>query len=309
MSWLQQNASHGDPFTYLPKLRSFSIAWDKLASNDGSRGLDFRNVIPYMKISSLRSAKIVGYFDNVYFEEPDWEGMRSNVTDLTLEDCVFEGGLLGSFLVGCPSLKKLDFNHGRVTLGAGEKSNPYQPYRLWDAISHLKPCLEELVALNEWKDDSDTLYGRAPFSPLPLKPESTRLGSLAAFERLRILDTNVTVLLGSAGTNSLCLIDVLPQSLVELRLSGCRGGLLAQVCDLLNHRQRFVPVLKKITLTFPIDDAANHPEKLSSSAATAQSGYDEKTARGLEQVCKAASIELCINMEVTEVPMLPHPSY
>ncbi|KAH8595956.1 hypothetical protein B0O99DRAFT_146584 [Bisporella sp. PMI_857] len=225
----------------------------------------FHNVVNYLQIASVEEAKIFGMV------EGNW---KFNVTSLTFSGCCLDGYLLMLFLRKCPNVKKLLYDKGSINLT--DYGTPFTAYRFHEAIAHLEPCLEELVLLNDWRATTSETSGPS------LKPESLRLGIMTQFQNLRRLDTNIFILIG-AGRERLCLVDVLPCSLRNLRLTGITGFPTAAdghdlIRDLIERKETAVPLLKNLALEFSWDGG---PE------------FDEYSD-ALKQQCHRAKVNLVV---------------
>jgi hypothetical protein len=281
----RQSTGSAEQFS-LKNLTTLSFAY-----SDTEMGFSVDSVMPYCKVESVRKIHLHMAADEFFPVSSE----RFRCEDLAINYSSIDGDALINFLRCFPCLKKLSYDHGGSIVGDSD----FLPQKVGEAITHLKPCLEELLITNNTQED---VY---------VEEEMEAMGSLAGFEKLHTVVTSTKILLGpwdeeiddeaddeengSAEASNLRMVDVLPRSLKVLGLSGCRRGVMDQVREVIERKDELVPALEGITLQYRdprpgVGDGATRGEP------HIYPGYDKEVAEKLKDDCKAVGVDLVVSL-------------
>ncbi|MCJ1456995.1 hypothetical protein MMC28_007361 [Mycoblastus sanguinarius] len=150
----------------------------------------------------------------------------SNVTELTFERCGDIGRGLSEILRGFKGLRKFSFT--------SSKEKIYLPDMRAALLAYARHSLESLTIT-------------------PRHELEGPMGSLRSFEKLRRLDTQLGFLVGPGGRNRQNLVDDLPASIEEVKLSGlppdARSYLFPMMLSLVEAKKSHLQNLKKLEIS------------------------------------------------------------
>jgi hypothetical protein len=244
----------GAPASPLTKLSFVS-----LGRQYDNEHISIKQLRPFLTLKSISKVHVRGFWDSS-IHVPIPERLQPGTKDLqinhydTCDKSVLVGFLrcfssLGKFTCSCivrKGVRKIDV-----------EGRPFAQH-LGQAIAHLTHCLEELALYNVRMTAGGFLGSESPQS----------IGSLAKFEKLRIIRTDAYVLFGPPlplypdqhqrlGHKILRLVDVLPRSIQEVTLGNCDFDQIQHQLQELLARTGEFPVLRTIWIkiaTFTVNE-------------------------------------------------------
>ncbi|PVH88975.1 hypothetical protein DL98DRAFT_580521 [Cadophora sp. DSE1049] len=216
-----------------------SLEMVSVAYADTEMGLSFEDVIPFLKLPSVKTFKV--YMLDGIADVESMPGNEFNTRKLELGYSSIEPDAFTQFLPCFASLEILSYQHAGAIVGCSE----FLPRSFGAGIQHLKHCLKslEIFGTPEYTDDERALG----------------IGSLRAFESLVSISTEQKILLGpdlvldqesEDDEEPVHLLDVVPKSLVRLRLRQCRLGIMDEFEGVLEQKDRATPNLEHVAFRF-----------------------------------------------------------
>jgi hypothetical protein len=175
---------NGSGPAYFTKLRRFSIELDTTGG--------VLELLSYaLEIKSILEFHVSGFVDNLsrhFFTDPSWElALEFTATSLRMLRCQLDSELLRTFLVRFHSLRSFEYHHLKDLYSTSNRHLCMLPEKVKEGINPSKTSLEKFILLHKsgpWPD-FDALED-------PIQP----IGSLAEFEKLRIIVIDAELLIG-----------------------------------------------------------------------------------------------------------------
>jgi hypothetical protein len=197
-----------------------------------------------------------------------------------------------------PNLQELTFERWEI-------SNSFYPFVVgflfrFRPLDHLKPCLQHLRIMD---------HSKLPRYYLPDWVERPCV-SLAGFEKLQYLEIQASVLFVGAWESdeesepNLSLTELLPYSLEELVLSSVHEQDMQFVLDLIRHKEKCAPALKRLNLGWM---RTQYPDRSSLGPYVHHKITQEQMDRMLVE-CEKAGVEMVVRLHPPEQKTAQYPT-
>ena len=206
---------------------------------DTEMGLSFGDIVPFLKLPSVQTFR-VHMLDGTEDHE-SMTGNRFGTQELILGYSSVEPAAFAQFLPCFDSLETLSYYHAGAIVGCSE----FLPQSIAIGIQHLKHCLRSLEVFGEPEDTYDE--------------RALAFGSLRGFECLVSISMVQKILLGPGilldedsedDDDPVHLWDILPASLIRLKMTECHGEIMDEFEGLLGQKLNLTPNLEHVEFRF-----------------------------------------------------------